>query len=188
MKRTAIISCVALTAALTITACKKDKKEDKADPAAETPPTETTTAEKPTEPTPPPTETAPPPTEPAAPARPASVTDEQVKAVDDFIVSLESVATAAEGAKGDCKAMGKAVTAEAKKMKDLMKKLEAMKTANEKDTAAKDWFKATYEAKMMGSFGKLMSAIEPCKADKAVMDALKSIGPQKKEAAPAPSK
>ena len=67
----------------------------------------------------------------------------------------------------------------------MMKKLEAMKKANEKDTAARDWFKATYEPKVMASFGKLMSAVEPCKTDKAVLAALKTMGPTKtKEDAP----
>ena len=78
-------------------------------------------------------------------------------------------------------------------MKPLMKKLEAMKKANEKDTAARDWFKATYESKVMASFGKLMAAVEPCKTDKGVLAALKAMGPSKVDGAaggaePAPSK
>jgi len=81
--------------------------------------------------------------------------------------------------------MAKAITTEAAKMKPMMKKLEAMKTANEKDAAMRDWFKATYEAKVMESFGKIMTGVTPCKDDKAVQAALKSIGPSKKEVAPA---
>ena len=183
MTKLTLLSAAALAAAFTFTACKKDKKADKTDPAAQTP-TDTPTADKPVEPTTPPAETPPaeaPPSEPAAPERPASVTDEQVKAADDFVAAVAAAASAAEGAKADCKAMAKALGAEAKKIKPLVGKLEAMKKANEKDTAAKDWFKAAYEAKVMDGFGKLMTAIEPCKTDKAVIASLKDIGPKKKK-------
>jgi hypothetical protein len=191
MNRITLLSCAVLAAALSLNACKKDKKEDKAPAATDTPATETgktteaTATDQPA--TPPPTEPAtPPPTEPAAPpARPANVTDDQVKLADDFVAAVEGTAAAIEGAKGDCKGMAKAITTEAAKMKPMMKKLEAMKTANEKDTAMRDWFKATYEAKVMESFGKIMTGVTPCKDDKAVQAALKSIGPSKKEVAPA---
>jgi len=128
------------------------------------------------------------PAEPAVPERPASVTDEHVKAADDFVAAVAAAATAAEGAKTDCKVMAKALSAQAKAMKGLIAKLEAMKKANEKDPLAKDWFKATYEAKVMDGFGKLMTAIEPCKTDKAVIASLKDIGPKKTKEEPAPSK
>ena len=190
MKRITLLSCAVLAAALALNACKKDKTEDKA-PATDTPATETgktteaTATDTPT--TPPTTEPATPPTtEPATPpARPANVTDDQVKLADDFVAAVEGTAAAIEGAKGDCKGMAKAITTEAAKMKPMMKKLEAMKTANEKDTAMRDWFKANYEAKVMQSFGKIMTGVTPCKDDKAVQAALKSIGPSKKEVAPA---
>jgi hypothetical protein len=188
MKRIAILTC-ALTGALTINACKKDKKEDK--PADTTETAAADTAQKPTETTPPPAETTPPPTEaatttePAAPAKPASVTDDQVKLADDFVAAFDATATAAENAKGDCKALAKALPAEAKKVTPLVKKLQEMKAKNEKDEAARDWFKATYEPKVMASFARLKTAVEPCEKDKAVAAALKSIGPTKtKEAAP----
>jgi hypothetical protein len=84
--------------------------------------------------------------------------------------------------------MAKALGEQAKVMKALVAKLDAMKKANEKDTPAKEWFKATYEVKVTDAFNKLLTAIEPCKTDKAVMSALKDIGPKKKEAAPTPAK
>ncbi len=178
MKNIALLSCAL---ALALTACKKDKKDDKATdtPATDTPPAETTTAEKPTEPTTPPPAEVTPPAEPAKPEKPASVTDEQVKLADDFVAAIEATAAAVEGAKGDCKVMAKSLTAEGNKMKALIGKLEAMKKANEKDDAARDWFKATYETKVMEQFGKIMTGVTPCKDDKAVQAALKSIGPKK---------
>ncbi|HEU5057155.1 MAG TPA: hypothetical protein VFU21_11545 [Kofleriaceae bacterium] len=191
MKILTLFSTIALAAALSLSACKKDKKEDK---PADTPATdmakttEGTAADTPAEPTPPPAETAPPPAEPAAPARPASITDDHVKTADEFVSAVAAAATAAEGAKTDCKTMAKALGEQAKVMKALVAKLDAMKTANEKDVAAKEWFKATYEVKVMDAFNKLLTAIEPCKTDKGVMTALKDIGPKKKEAAPTPAK
>lgn len=195
MKTLTLLSALALSASLA-SACKKDKKGDQ--PATDTPATETgktteptaeaTAADKPAEPATPPTETAPVTTEPAAPARPASITDEHVKTADEFVSAVAAAATAAEGAKTDCKAMAKALGAQAGAMKALIGKLEAMKKANEKDEPAREWFKATYEAKVTDAFNKLLAAIEPCKADKGVMTALKDIGPKKKEAPPTPAK
>ena len=189
MKTLTIVSTIALSASLVLSACKKDKKEGSTEPAAETP-TETaktaeaTAGDTPAEVTPPPAETAPPPVEATPTERPASITDEHVKLAEDFIGAVSATATAAEEAKTDCKAMAKALGAQAGAMKALIGKLEAMKKANEKDLVAKEWFKATYEAKVMDAFNKLLGAIEPCKTDKAVMAALKDIGPRKKEAAP----
>ena len=187
MTKLTILSAAALAAAFTFTACKKDKKEGKTET------TDTMAADKPaegtapTEPAPTPTEATPTPTEPPAPARPASVTDEHVKTADEFVSAIVATAAAAEGAKADCKAMAKALAAETTKVKAQLKVIEAMRAANEKDLAAKEWFKANYEAKLMDAFGKVMAAVEPCKTDKAVLAAVKSIGPTKKdvkEAAP----
>jgi hypothetical protein len=196
MKTLTIVSTLALGASLALSACKKDKKEGQTDPAAETPPTETgktaeaTGADTPAEVTPPPTDPAAPtaggaipPGQPAATERPASITDEHVKTADEFVTAVAAAAAAAEEAKTDCKVMAKALGAQAGAMKALVAKLEAMKTANEKDTVAREWFKATYEAKVMDGFNKLLTAIEPCKSDKAVVAALKDIAPKKKEAA-----
>ncbi len=179
MKKLTLLSAAALAAAFTFTACKKDKKEDKAPEPATTDPA---TADKPVEPATPPTEAPPPepvPPEPAVPERPASVTDEHVKMADDFVAGLDAAATAAEGAKSDCKAMGKALAAQAKTMKGQVAKLDAMKKATGKDPAAMEWFKATYEPKVGDSYGKLMTAVEPCKTDKAVVASLKDIAPKK---------
>jgi type IV secretory pathway VirB10-like protein len=197
MRTLTIVSTVALSASLALSACKKDKKEGATDPAAADTPTETaktaeaTAGDTPAEVTPPPADPAAPtaggaipPGQPAATERPASITDEHVKLAEDFIGAVSATATAAEEAKTDCKAMAKALGAQAGAMKGLISKLEAMKKANEKDTVAREWFKATYEAKVMDAFNKLLTAIEPCKTDKAVMATLKDIGPRKKEAAP----
>lgn len=197
MKTLSILSTIALGATLSLSACKKDKKEGNTEPATDTPPTEAaktaeaTAGDTPAEVTPPPSDPAAPtaggaipPGQPAATERPASITDEHVKAADEFVSAVAAAAAAAEEAKTDCKVMAKALAAQAGAMKALIGKLEAMKKANEKDLVAKEWFKATYEAKVMDGFSKLMTAIEPCKSDKGVVAALKEIGPKKKEAAP----
>ena len=199
MKTLTVVSTIALAAAFALSGCKKDKKADKTEPATDTP-TETaktaeaTGADTPVEATPPPGEPpaptpggALPPGQPAATERPASITDEHVKAADDFVSAVVAAAAAAAEAKTDCKAMAKALGAQAGAMKALVAKLEAMKTANEKDMVAKEWFKATYEAKVMDGFNKLLAAIEPCKTDKGVVGALKDIGPKKKKEAGGPA-
>jgi hypothetical protein len=178
MKRLTLFACTAL-AALAIAGCKKAKKEEKTETPPAEAPAEAPTAEKPTEP--PPAET-PPPAEPAAPEKPASVTDDQVKSADDYVAAIDAAATAAEGAAGDCKKMGKALGAEAGKMKPMAKKMDAMRTAMAKDQAAMDWFKATYEPKVTDAYGKLTTAAEPCKSDKAVASALKTFAPPAEKA------
>lgn len=174
MRTLAIISALCLASGL---ACKKQEK-NKAKEASPAP------AEKPAEVTPPPADTAA--TAAADPAkstpeRPATITDEQVKTVDELVDGFGAMVTALEAAKTDCKAMAKTATAESAKVKDKMKKLKEMQEAIKADAAAKAWFDATYKDKMDAELGRLMTAVEPCKSDKAVMAAVKDIGPTKVE-------
>ena len=169
MKKPALVSCVVLAAALA--ACKKDKERA----AVEELPATEPNAEKPVEPA-------------TTPQRPASVTDVHVALADQFIAGMEAAAGAAVASKGDCKAMGKALTVESARLAATFDKMEAMKHEVLNDPAAKDWVQATYQDKSEAAFGKLMVAVEPCKHDEVVGAALSAIGPRKKPAEEMPSK
>jgi hypothetical protein len=133
-------------AALALSACKGDRKQETPPAPAAAPP-----AEKPAEP--------PLPGEPP----PASVSPERRALAEKVLADMEAIAAAGEASQGNCKQAAVAMKAEMDRARPDIARMDAMKDSP--DRAAKNWFEKTYGNRMMGVMTKVIGVANRCKAD-----------------------
>ena len=149
------IAAVALMFTAT-SACKKDKKDDKAgnDKTPATKPTENTK-----KPTPPPAPTG------AVPDGPKK------ELADKFLGMLSSLAAAASSAGEDCDKAAAAMVKVIDSNTDLIAKVKEM----DKDKAAKEWFDKHYKGKAEAAFKPMEATMKKCMQNKAFGEAFAKL-------------
>ncbi len=113
----------------------------------------------------------------AAPAgdRPAVVTDEMAALAEKLVGEMEAMGKGLSAAGSDCAKGAEAIKASMEKMKPIAAEAKKHEAAM-KDPAAEEWFKKTYESRMMGAMGGMMTLAAACQSDPAFADAMKSMG------------
>jgi hypothetical protein len=119
-------------------------------------------------------------------ARPAVITDAMIADADKLVVEIQGLATDVEAAKGDCKKAAAAMSPRYAAIEKLGTAIEKHKETTDKDPAAKEWMKKTYEQKLQGSVGALMGTAMACKDDKDFMAAMEKFPLKKKPKVDAP--
>lgn len=114
---------------------------------------------------------------PAAPAgdRPAIVTDEMAGLAEKLVGEMEAMGKGLTAAGSDCAKGAEAIKASMEKMKPIVADAKKHEAAM-KDPAAEEWFKKTYESRMMGAMGGMMTLAAACQSDPAFAEAMKSMG------------
>lgn len=114
-------------------------------------------------------------------ARPASITDEMIASADKMVAAVDGLATDLKAAGTDCKKATAAMKTRFDEIAKAATEIEKMKSATDKDPAAKDWMKVTYMSKMEGSINTMMASAMACKDDKDFVDTMKKFPLSKKK-------
>lgn len=122
-----------------------------------------------------------PPSAPAAPVapapagpRPASVTEDEARTAERVVGHFEAFAAAVEG-ESDCAQVATEVKKVWIEAKDDVARAEVYRNRSAGDPAAREWFKTTFEGRMMIAMKKMSVGARRCGSNPEFREAMKAL-------------